>query len=165
MTAGDELVEVVDLDDRVTATVTRWEMRRGRLRHRAVFVAVRSSAGLLLVHRRSELKDVWPGWWDIAVGGVVAAGETYADAARRELAEEIGVDAVPVEIGAGAYADDQVALVARCYSVVSDGPFTFVDGEVTEARWADAAALAELRATQRLLPDSLELLAPLIVLA
>ena len=32
--------------------------------------------GRLLVHRRSDDKDLWPGRWDLAVGGVVAAGES-----------------------------------------------------------------------------------------
>lgn len=159
-----ELVDVIDLDDRVIGTATRREMRRDRLRHRAVFVAVRSSDGRLLVHRRSDLKDVWPGWWDIAVGGVVAAGEGYDDAAARELREEVGVDAVPVALGGGAYADDVVDLIGRCYTVTADGPFTFADGEVIEARWVDAVGLSELRATERFLPDSLRLLLPLLAL-
>ena len=40
-----------------------------------------SSAGQLLVHRRSDAKDLWPGRWDVGVGGVVGAGEAWADAA------------------------------------------------------------------------------------
>ena len=69
---GAELVDVVDETDSVIDTVPRSVMRAGRLRHRAVFIAVTDGAGRLLVHRRSPHKDVWPGWCDIAVGGVVA---------------------------------------------------------------------------------------------
>ena len=148
--AGDELVDVVDEHDRVVATVTRRRMRAERLRHRAVFIVVASSAGRLLVHRRSDGKDLWPGRWDVAVGGVVGAGEAYDDAARRELAEELGIDAPRRCRSAPArYADDDVDLVARCYRVVHDGPFRFADGEVVEARWVDAAGLAALLATAR----------------
>jgi 8-oxo-dGTP pyrophosphatase MutT (NUDIX family) len=161
---GDELVDVVDGDDRVIATVPRRQMRAERLRHRAVFIAVVSSAGQLLVHRRSDAKDLWPGRWDIGAGGVVAAGEDYDTAARRELFEEVGVDAVPVPLGAGhhvgAYADADVDLVARCYRVVHDGPITFVDGEVAEARWVDRAGLDALLASEPFVPDSVKLLAP-----
>jgi isopentenyldiphosphate isomerase len=154
----EELVDVVDADDRVIETVPRRQMRADRLRHRAVFIAVRSSAGLLLVHRRSAAKDLWPSRWDVAVGGVVAAGEDYDLAARRELFEEVGVDAVPNPIGAGRYADDEVDLLARCYVVVHDGPVTFVDGEVAEARWVDRDGLGALLATEAFVPDSLTLL-------
>jgi 8-oxo-dGTP pyrophosphatase MutT (NUDIX family) len=155
---GDELVDVVDADDRVVATVPRWRMRAERLRHRAVFVAVTNRAGELLVQLRSDAKDLWPGRWDIGAGGVVAAGERYAAAARRELLEELGIDAAPVLIGAGTYADDDVELVGRCYRVVHDGPVTFVDGEVAEARWVDRAGLDELLASAPFVPDSLALL-------
>jgi 8-oxo-dGTP pyrophosphatase MutT (NUDIX family) len=155
---GDEPVDIVDAEDRVIATVPRARMRAERLRHRAVFIAVRSSAGLLLVHRRSAAKDLWPSRWDVAVGGVVVAGEDYDDAARRELHEEVGVDAVPTPLRSGRYADDEVDLIARCYVVVHDGPIEFVDGEVAEARWLHLDGLAALLATAPFVPDSLALL-------
>ena len=156
-----ELVDVVDEHDVVVATVERAEMRARRLRHRAVFVLVVAPDGRLLVHRRSDDKDLWPGRWDIAVGGVVAAGETYDDAARRELAEEAGIEADPLDdLGPGRYADADVDLVARCYRVVHDGPVRFADGEIVEARWADRAELDALLATAAFVPDTLVLLPP-----
>lgn len=157
--AGDEPVDIVDEHDRVVATVPRRRMRAERLRHRAVFIAVVSTTGQLLVHRRSEDKYLWPGRWDLAVGGVVGAGEDYAAAARRELAEEIGVTGVvPAPIGTGRFADGDVDLLARCYRVAHDGPFRFADGEVVEARWVDAAGLAALLDVESFVPDSLALL-------
>ena len=155
---GDELVDVVDADDHVVATVPRWRMRADRMRHRVVFVGVTNGAGELLVHRRSETKDLWPGRWDIGAGGVVTAGEDYATAARRELLEELGIDAEPVFLRAGTYADADVDIVGRCYRVVHDGPVTFVDGEVVEARWVDRAELDRLVASAPFVPDSLALL-------
>ena len=35
-----------------------------------------------------------PGYWDVAAGGMVAAGETYEQSAARELEEELGVSGV-----------------------------------------------------------------------
>ena len=160
--AGRELVDIVDEHDAVVAVVERRRMRAERLRHRAVFIMVTTSGGRLLVHRRSEAKDLWPGWWDVAVGGVVAAGEPYHDAARRELAEEVGIDdpMLPVvPIGSGAYDDDDVSLIGRCYAVTWDGPLHFTDGEVAEARLVNRAEFEALRREQRFLPDSLALLA------
>ncbi len=159
----DELVDIVDDDDNVVATVTRAEMRAGRLQHRSVGIAVMSTDGRLLIHRRSEAKDIWPGWWDIAAGGVVASGETYTEAARRELAEELGLIDVDVEfLGQARYVDDELAAVCRGYRVVHDGPFMFADGEVTEARWVTFDQLDAMRATHRFLPDSVTLLLPLL---
>jgi isopentenyldiphosphate isomerase len=160
----EELVDVVDDDDNVIATVTRSEMRARRLQHRSVGIAVMSTDGRLLIHRRSLAKDVWPGWWDIAAGGVVASGETYEDAARRELEEELGVLDVEIEcIGHSRFVDDTVAEICRGYRVVHDGPFTFADGEVLEARWVTFADLDEMRARHSFLPDSIALLLPLLL--
>jgi isopentenyldiphosphate isomerase len=159
----DELVDIVDDDDHVVATVTRREMRAGRLLHRSVGIAVMSSDGRLLIHRRSLSKDVWPGWWDVAAGGVVLSGETYEEAAHRELTEELGVvDADLEPLGSGRFVDDHVAEICRGYRVVHDGPFTFDDGEVTEVRWVTFAELDELRSTRQFLPDSITLLLPLL---
>ncbi len=159
---GDELVDVVDDDDLVVGTVTRRQMRAERLLHRSVGIAVLGSDGRLLVHRRSDAKDLWPGRWDLAVGGVVGAGESYAVAAARELDEEIGVRGVLVLIGGDKFVDADVASFGQCYTIVHDGPFSFDDGEVVETRWVDAAALAELLATESFVPDSLSMLLPLL---
>jgi isopentenyldiphosphate isomerase len=158
-----ELVDIVDDDDQVIATVTRVEMRARRLQHRSVGIAVLSSDGRLLVHRRSLAKDLWPGWWDIAAGGVVTAGESYDDAARRELAEELGITEVELQsIGQGRYRDDDVAELCRGYKVVHDGPFTFDDGEIVEARWVTSTELDTMRLEATFLPDSIAMLLPLV---
>jgi len=164
LNAGDELVDIVDEFDHVVDSVPRRVMRVERLRHRAVFIAVVDGMGRLLVHRRSPAKDVWPGWCDIAVGGVVGAGETYLEAAHRELAEEIGVTTetlAELDLGESRpYDDDQVSLLARCYMVTSEGPFTFDDGEVVEAWWVHRDGLDDLLVREKFLPDSLALLLP-----
>jgi isopentenyldiphosphate isomerase len=158
----EELVDIVDSDDRVVDTVPRSVMRRDVLRHRAVFILVRDSAGLVLVHRRSADKDLWPGWWDIAIGGVVAAGESYDDAARRELREEAGITAELVFVSSGAFTDTEVSLIGRCYEVRHDGRVEACDGEVAEFQWVSTAELQGLMARERFLPDSLALLGPLL---
>ena len=166
LNAGDELVDIVDEFDQVVQVVPRRVMRAERLRHRAVFIAILDGAGRLLAHRRSPHKDVWPSWCDIAVGGVVGSGESYLEAAHRELAEEVGVSAATLEeIDLGesrAYDDDQVSLMARCYVVTTQGPFTFDDGEVVEAWWVHRDGLNDLLGRESFLPDSLALLLPLI---
>lgn len=161
---AEELVDVVDDDDQVVGTVTRAEMRARRLLHRAVSIAVLSSDHRLLVHRRADTKDVWPGMWDIAAGGVVGAGEGYEVAARRELAEELGVtvDAL-IDLGGGRFEDDAVALLGRGFRCTHDGPFTCTDGEIAEVRWVDRAGLDALMATERFVPDNLALLLPLVL--
>lgn len=161
--AQQEMVDIVDDDDQVVDTVTRAEMRARRLQHRAVSIAVLGSDGRLLVHRRADAKDLWPGMWDLAAGGVVAAGESYEAAARRELAEELGVVADELEsLGEGRFVDNSVAMIGRGYLTVHDGPFTFTDGEIAEVRWVTRSQLDALLAVERFVPDNVALLLPLL---
>ena len=159
----EELVDIVDDDDHVIATVTRSEMRARRLLHRSVGIAVLSTDGRVLIHRRSDQKDLWPGWWDIAAGGVVASGETYLEAAYRELAEELGLTGLQLEhLGRDRFVADDLAVWCALYRVVHDGPFRFDDGEVVEVRWVTFAELDAMQVDHRFVPDSHTLLLPLL---
>lgn len=162
---AEELVDIVDEEDVVVGVAPRWRMRAERLRHRATYVIVQRSDGAVLVHRRAEDKDLWPGRWDLCVGGVVTAGESYDSAARRELAEEVGIDqpASLEAVGHGAYEDDDVAMWGQVYRAVHDGPLAFTDGEVVEARWIAPGELAGFVATHEFVPDSPALAVPFVV--
>lgn len=157
----DEMVDEVAPDGSVIGLVPRSRMRSEHLRHRSVFVAVVSERGDLLVHKRSEAKDVWPGWWDVAVGGVCAPGEPWDAAARRELAEELGIEGSVVEsLGTGAYDDPHVSLVAAVFMCRTEGPFVFADGEITEAHWVPRGEIPHWLASRPFLPDSIALVLP-----
>ena len=161
--AGAEPVEEVEEDGTPIRVVTRAEMRAGRLRHRAVFIAVVDGAGRLLVHQRSGHKDLWPSYWDVACGGVAAPGESWELAAARELGEELGVVGVPLRaLGGGVYDDGDVSVVGRCFVARTDGPFTFADGEVVDSRFVDRSGLAEFLADEPVCPDSVALILPLV---
>ena len=65
------------------------------LRHRCVFIRARHAEGRIFVHRRTPDKLVFPSLYDMFVGGVVGAGESYDEAALREAEEELGVSGLP----------------------------------------------------------------------
>ncbi len=85
-----ELVEHVDAQDRVVAVVERSEAIRRGLPHRIATVVVRDPAGRILVHRRPDRASRFPGQLNWLAGGAVDVGESYEEAAARELAEELG---------------------------------------------------------------------------
>jgi 8-oxo-dGTP pyrophosphatase MutT (NUDIX family) len=160
--AADELVDLVDEHDRVIEVVTRAEMRaRGEAaRHRACYVAVVTGDDRLVVHKRADWKDVYPGWWDVCFGGVLSAGESWDDAARRELLEEAGVAADVVPLGGGPWEMPGVKLIGRVYLTLSDGPFTCPDGEVVELAYVPLAELADWLEGRDVCPDSVDLVIP-----
>lgn len=59
--------------------------------HRAAHIWLVDDKGGLLLQRRSEFKDTFPGRWDVSVGGHVDAGEEIGPTAVRELEEELGL--------------------------------------------------------------------------
>jgi isopentenyldiphosphate isomerase len=161
--ASRERVDVVDEGDRIVATVTRGEVRARNLRHRCVFVLVRRSDGRVLVQQRSPAKDVWPSAWDVGVGGVVVSGEGWDEAARRELAEEVGIVDAPLRfVRSGRYDDAEVSEVARVYEVDWDGPIVFNDGEVVTAAWLTPTELAARLTEETFCPDTLALTGDLL---
>lgn len=91
----DEIVDVVDEDDRVVGRARRGEVYARGLRHRATFVLARDERDRVFVHRRTATKLVHPSMYDMFVGGVLGPGESYDDGALREAEEELGVSGLP----------------------------------------------------------------------
>lgn len=152
--AAAQQVEHVDKDGTVIEVVSRAEMRARALRHRSVYIAVLSSDDELLVHKRADWKDVFPGAWDLAFGGVCDVGEDWEPSAHRELLEEAGVTGELTDLGPVSFEAPGVALVGRFYGCRHDGPFTFDDGEVTDSQWVPVAELANFVSAHEVPPDS-----------
>ncbi|GIX45382.1 MAG: hypothetical protein KatS3mg130_1790 [Candidatus Sumerlaea sp.] len=86
----EELLAVVDEHDREVGAATRAEVHRCGLLHRAVHVLVFRPNGYLIIQQRSPQKDTYPLHWE-CVGGHLAPGERYDEAAAREVEEELGI--------------------------------------------------------------------------
>lgn len=163
MDPGDELVDVVDEDDRLVRVVTRREMRAGKLLHRGTAILVRRYDGDVLVHRRTDTKDVHPGMHDMFFGGVVRAGETYEDNARRELAEEAGIEGVePRFLCRYLYRGPTVALWTAAYDVRWEGDVRLQPEEVAWGAFVTVAELGRMLEDVRFGPDSRDLYARLL---
>ncbi|MGV9880320.1 NUDIX hydrolase [Streptomyces sp. NPDC003006] len=91
----EEILTVVDENDEVVGAAPRGEVYARGLRHRCVFIQARDAEGRVFVHRRTPVKLVFPSLYDMFVGGVVGADESYDDAALREAEEELGVRGLP----------------------------------------------------------------------
>lgn len=111
---ADEVLEVVDGRDTVIGLARRGDIHAQGLLHRAVHVLVFDQAGRLYLQRRSANKDTHPGKWTSSASGHVDPGESYDQAARRELAEELGLESALEPLG---------RLAARA---LTEGEFTAV---------------------------------------
>jgi isopentenyldiphosphate isomerase len=122
MNSAEEIVALVDEHNQVVGAAPRREMRARKLPHRASFILVFNARGELYVQRRTMTKDIYPGRYDPATGGVVLAGESYEENAVRELAEELGIHDVPLQSHGDFYfADADVKVCGRVFSCQYDG--------------------------------------------
>ncbi len=150
----DELLAVVDGDERSVARIERAAVRPLGLTTFAVHLVCRSSCGQgVWVQQRAFDKATDPGQWDTLMGGQVAAGETTLDTLARETWEEAGLEVAalldlrrheritirrPVVEG---YMDEHVEVFSARLPPGSTPSNR--DGEVERFECLDAAALAE----------------------
>ena len=156
---GAELVDVLDAAGRPVATVTRREMRARRLAHGATYVLVFNRRGELFVHLRAPDKDVFPGHWDVAIGGVLAAGESFDAGARRETREELGVALEPQALFPFRYADGHTVVHGMVYRARHDGPFRLQSEEIVRGEFLALDEVAARAARVPFCPDGLAALA------
>ena len=157
--AADELIDWVDEHDRVIGQVTRARMRAENLLHRCIAVMCLDSRGRVYVHRRTASKDVYPSLHDAFVGGVVGAGESYDDAARREIGEELGiVGPTPEPLFHHVYEDAWSRSQTRVYRVRWDGAITHQPSEVAWGGFCDLAEVASGKLALPFVPDGWQVL-------
>lgn len=151
-----EQVIWVDERDQPLGVLPRAELRERGLIGRGTFIFLFNSAGELCVHQRTLSKALYPGYWDVAAGGMVGAGESYAESAARELAEELGIAGVALrEHGRFFFDQPGNRLCGAVFSAISDAPLQLQPEEVLQARFLPPGELADFLAEQRICPDSL----------
>ncbi|WP_122588854.1 NUDIX domain-containing protein, partial [Pseudomonas viridiflava] len=100
------------------------------------YILLFNSAGELCVHRRTLSKAIYPGYWDVAAGGMVQAHESYAESAARELEEELGVHDVALQAHERFFFDQPDNRIwCAVFSAVWDGALKLQPEEVMEARF------------------------------
>lgn len=163
---GTELVEQLDEEGRVVGVVSRPEMRARNLWHRNVIVMVRRSSGALVVHQRADWKDVFPSMWDVAFSGVPAVGESWPEAAARELAEEAGLTVAPgdlADLGPRVCDIGDIRWHGRVFKVTDDRELAPADGEVVALDEVPVSDLPTWITKTPVCPDSVELVKDLFL--
>ena len=156
---ADEIVAIVDEHNNVVGSAPRREMRAKRLPHRSTYILVFNSQGELFVQKRTMTKDVFPGYYDPATGGVVLAGESYEENAARELAEELGVRDVPLTWLFNFFFNGEHASVwGGVFSCVYDGDMVFQAEEVESGMFMPIDAILRHAETALYTPDGLYVL-------
>ena len=152
-----ELVQIVDEQNHESDTAPRKVMRTQRLLHRCTYIFVFNSQREIFVQQRTMSKDIYPGFLDLAAGGVIVAGESYDVGAQRELAEELGISGVPLSHHGVIYFEDKLSRVfGAIYSCIWDGPMAFQVEEVAGGKFRSVDEVLRMAAEgAQITPDSL----------
>ena len=142
------LIQVTDQDE-IVGPVARSQVHGNpTLIHRSVHVLVVSTSGLLLLQKRSLRKDTQPGKWDTSVGGHVGFGQEYAEAARRESWEELGLALDnPIFLYASRIRNNVESENIHTFLHLSDGPFKPEAGEIDALRFWSQEEIREALGT------------------
>ncbi len=156
---ANEIVQIVDRENQVTGALPRHSMRSQGLIHRASYILVFNQQEELFVQKRTTSKDIYPGYWDVAAGGVVLAGESYEQSASRELTEELGVSGVPLLPLFDYYFEDAGNRVwGRIFRCTHDGPFILQPEEIDSGLFMTVPQVLERSQQEPFTPDGIHIL-------
>lgn len=143
-------IVIVDKKDNPIGQSDMFEARRKGLIHRIVRVMIEDKDGRILLQRRSNEVYSFPNCWDHSAAGHVDVGEDYMEAAKRELAEEIGINDAELEEIGRYYTENEkggekIKRFNGVYRGIVDTTPTHVDPkEVGEIKWFTTEEIRKL---------------------
>lgn len=154
MGEAEEIFELVDEEGVVVGRAPRSEChRRPDLIHRAVHVFVVNPRGEIYLQMRSRKKDIQPGRWDTSVGGHLAPGEGYEEAAARETDEELGLSGEFRFLYRYLWRSSRETELVQTYLLVSDASPRPDPEEIEEGRFFSPSQLAGLLEGEDVTPN------------
>ena len=132
--------------------------------HVTVHICVFNAESQILIQKRTDDREVFPGLWDISAAGSALTKETSREAAHRETLEEIGLD--------HDFTYEQAYLTVHGSSFLADwylvdddcdlDSLSIQKEEVAEIRWASLDEILAMKRSGKFIPYQngfLELLA------
>jgi isopentenyl-diphosphate delta-isomerase type 1 len=128
-----ELLYHVTEDDSIIGPVKRSTAHRDQILHRSGMIFLIRSDGKILLQHRSATRATFPDCWDSSSAFHVTFGESYEQAARRELKEETGISAHTTYLGKFTYHAPPENEIVAVFSCRSDDPIRIDEAESSEA--------------------------------
>lgn len=125
----------VDEKDNILGIVSRQEAHQKDLLHRTVGIIILNDKNEILLQKRSTNKDTFPGMYTVAASGHVDSGETYDQAAKREIEEELGLKTDLKFLKTVINDHPEHRQMQSFYLLKSNGPFKIQLEEVDEVKF------------------------------
>lgn len=134
-----EMLDLVDQYDNVIETLEREEVyARGLKNFRVINVFLKNKDGKLFIPKRQLTKRLFPGGLDVSCGGHVSSGETYLEAFKKEVGEELNVDIDKVSykvLGTLTPHDDGVSAFMTVYEIITDDTPSYNPSDFSTHYW------------------------------
>jgi 16S rRNA (adenine1518-N6/adenine1519-N6)-dimethyltransferase len=127
-------IVVVNEHDEVIGAMPLFAAIEQNMYRRSVRVFVENAVGQLLIQRRGA-QVIAPLLLDVSVAGHVDEGETYEEAALRELKEELSISGLPLRVIILSYQSHQYFSGVFKVVISDDVSCTPNQDEVTSVHW------------------------------
>lgn len=142
-----EYLDIVNKQDEVIGRAEQSEIYEKKLTHRIVHILIFNDRGEIALQLQSQNKKFCPLHWVSSAAGHVQTGETYEEAALRELEEEIGVNLPLIFLRKDLYlvsGQDNFFKFITAFKAVYNGPFEINPLEVEKVEYFSLATIKRM---------------------
>ncbi|MFH1642857.1 MAG: NUDIX domain-containing protein [Nanoarchaeota archaeon] len=152
-----EYLYAVDDEDNVIEKIEGDIILEKKMLHRNASVIIVNKEGKLYVHQRKKTKNLYPGMWDVKAGGGVRFGETYEEAALREMSEEVGINNQKIKfLFSDKFRSNEFNCNRKVYTVIWDGSITIQKEEIEQGRFMDIIEIENM--VDKLSPTEMQII-------
>jgi len=142
----------VDKNDRIIGKVDRKTAHEKGILHRSGIVFLFNSEGKVLITHRSPNKETFPDRYDASAAFHVRYGESYMQAAKRELKEETGISARVHYVGKFVHHDEPEHEFVAVFTAHTDKRIKLDASESTSGRFYDMQQVNAIVANSKVTP-------------
>lgn len=128
-----EVLDIVDSSDNVLGAATKEVVRQKGLYSRVAFIILLNQQGELFLQQRKATKKTYPLYWSGSAAGHVKSGESYKEAAIRELEEELGIRTELNEVGK--FVSEEDKEIVTVFIGRSEGPYMLEEDAIETAEY------------------------------
>lgn len=132
-----ELLYLVDTDDNVLGSIDRDQAHKTLALHRSGMIFILNKQNRIFIQQRAKTKKTFPGVYDAGSTFHIVYGESYKEAAERELFEETGIKGSLKLLSKFLHKDPPEYQIAVVFSCHSDETITLDPEEAASGEWMD----------------------------